>query len=400
MSAPADSDIPFINTTDPAFSFDSPEVAAAQTKSWYAKSPTGPIILRFPEVQELLRDRRLGNDGRALLALSGIFDGPIYDWFVPMIANQSGEDHRRLRSLVNRVFTPRMVNGLRPFIRAQAQRLTDGLASSQACEFVEDFANPLPLAVMARLLGLPTEDYAMFRAWTTDIGLVFSLAHGGDIADRVQTAVVGLSGYADSLIRAKEQAPDDDLLSEMVAAQREEGRVDRDELQNLVVTLVFAAHDTTRHQLSDAMVTFSEHPDQWTLLGRHPELAGQAVEEVFRWHPTAPAIFRTVAEDLDYQGLDLPKGTFITLCVHSAQRDPEVFDGGDRFDITATRPATSLQFGGGPHHCLGAALARAEIGEALPVLAGRLGPPAIAGHVTWRPTVGIHGPNELPLRFG
>ncbi|WP_243726958.1 cytochrome P450 [Actinocrispum wychmicini] len=376
-------------------------VVEAQAKSWYADSPIGLLVLRYAEANALLRDQRLDHNGKRYLEMNGVFDGPIYDWFVPMIVNHDGADHHRLRGLVGKAFTPRMINGLRPFIRAKAQQLTDELASVEVCEFIADFGNPLPLAVMCELLGVPAEDYDTFRVWTTDVGLVFSLAHGGDIRARVEAALVGLTGYVDALMTAKAATPGDDLISALVVAQRDDGRVSRAELANLIVTLVFAAHDSTRHQLANAMVAFARHPEQWDLLAARPELADQAVEEVIRWIPTATTLYRFAAQDFDYQGLHIAKDTFITMCVTIAQRDPRVFADGARFDITAVRPGSALlQFGAGPHHCLGAALARAEMSEALPVLAARLGPPVIDGPLTWRPPIGIHGPNALPLRFG
>jgi cytochrome P450 len=194
--------------------------------------------------------------------------------------------------------------------------------------------------------------------------------------------------------------PGDDLISALVVAQRAEPTVSSDELRNLVVTMVFAAHDTTRLQLANAMVTFSEHPDQWTLLGRRPELANQTVEEVMRWLPSSNAVFRFTAEDFEFRGEVIPSGTMFLVGVQAAQRDPRAFPGGHVFDITASRKSPVLQFGGGPHYCLGAPLARLELGEALPTLAARLAPPSVAGPVTWRPAIGIYGPNELPLRFG
>jgi cytochrome P450 len=405
MAAAADAlpvthDVPFLDVVDPAFDFNSPEMADAQRRSWYAKSPVGILVLRYTEAQELLRDQRLNHNGKGYLEMNGIFEGPIYDWFVPMIVNHDGDDHRRLRSLVNKAFTPRMINNLRPFIRAEAERLAEHLRSVEVCEFVEDFGNPLPLAVMCELLGVPAEDYDTFHLWTTDIGLVFSLVHGGDIAARVETAVTGLYGYVDCLMNDKKTTRGDDLISALLAAQQAEGRVSRDELRNLIVTLVFGAHDNTRHQLANAMVAFAEHREQWTLVAKRPELAPQAVEEVMRWCPSASSVFRFAAEDFDYRGLHIAAGTFLMMCVSTAQRDPRVFHGADSFDITMTRKAAPLQFGGGAHHCLGAALARAELSEALQVLATRLGPPSIAGPVTWRPPTGIYGPNELPLRFG
>jgi cytochrome P450 len=391
--------VPFLNVVDPSFEFTSPDVMAAQAASWYAESPVGLLVLRYAEAQELLRDRRLEPNGKEYLERNGIVDGPIYDWFVSMIINRDEADHRRLRGLVTRAFTPRVISNLRPFVRATAQRLTERLRAVEVCEFVNEFANPLPLTVMCELLGVPAEDYDTFSAWTADIGRIFSLAHGDDVVARVSRAIIGLDGYVDHLISRRESHPTGDLISALVAAYRD-GGVSRDELRNLVVTLVFGAHDNTRHQLSNAMVSFAEHPGQWRLLAERPELADQAVDEVMRWRPSATSLFGFAAEDFDYRGLSIAKGTFIMMCIATAQRDPRVFPGGDSFDIAVPRPAPTLQFGGGPHYCLGAALARAELAEALTVLTGSLEAPSIAGPVTWRPPTGIHGPEMLPLRFG
>lgn len=393
-------DVPFLNVVDPAFDFTSPEAMSAQARSWYADSPIGLLVLRYAEAQELLRDRRLDHNGQGYIEQSGVFDGPIFDWFVPMINNRDGDDHRRLRGLVAKAFVPRIMNDLRPFVRAEAERMAEEMASMEVCDFVDRFADPLPLAVMCKLLGVPSADYDTFRRWTNDIGLVFSMIHGGDIVARVEKAVVGLYGYVSSLIEDKAKNPGDDLISTLVTAQRTEGQVSEEELRNLFVTLVFAAHDTTCHQLSNAMVVFAEHPGQWNLLAERPELAEKAVEEIIRWSPSTPIIYRCAAEDFEYRGLHIEKGTFLTMCAQTAQRDPRVFSNGNTFDITTTSAAQPLLFGAGPHYCIGAPLARVEIGEALPVLAKRLGPPSIAGEVSWRPPTGIHGPNELPLRFG
>jgi len=391
--------MPFLDVVDPAFDFTSPEVLAAQAADWYADSPLGLLVLRYAEAQELLRDRRLDHGGDGYLRRNGITSGPIYDWFVPMIVNHDGADHRRLRGMVGRAFTPHTIDMLRPFIRARAEALADEIAAGGQAEFVDAFANRLPLAVMCELLGVPAEDYDTFSAWTSDIGMVFSLAAGGDTAERVERAVAGLDGYVEALIDEKAKRPADDLISDMVAAWRAEGTVTREELRNLLVTLVFGAHDNTRHQFSNTMVAFAEHPAQWTLLREQPGLAEQAVREAMRWLPSAASVFRRAAEDFEFRGLPVATGTLLTVAVQTAQRDPRAYPGGDAFDITVVRAAPLLQFGAGPHYCLGTALAHAELGEALPVLARRFGPPVIAGEVTWRPAFGIHGPNELPLRF-
>jgi cytochrome P450 len=179
MSTTVFHNVPFLNVVDPEFDFNSPEVAEARARSWYAETPIGLIILRYREAQALLRDHRVYSNGERYMEMNGVTSGPIHDWFVPMISNRSGEELRRLRGLVNKAFTPRMVHGLRPFIRAKAEELTEKLVSAGECEFMADFGNPLPLAVMCELLGVPPEDYDTFRLWTADVGLVFSLAHGG-----------------------------------------------------------------------------------------------------------------------------------------------------------------------------------------------------------------------------
>jgi cytochrome P450 len=332
--------------------------------------------------------------------MNGIVDGPIYDWLVLMISNRRGDDHRRLRGLVNKAFTPRMIDDLRPFIRVTAERLVDHLATIRNCEFVNDFADKLPMAVICRLLGIPSQDFDKFRTWTLDIAHVFSLAHGGDIQARVEAAVVGLNGYVESLIAEKAAAPADDLISALIAAQRDGGRVSAEELGNLLVTLVFAAHDTTRYQLANGMIAFAEHRDQWTLLARCPELTAQAVEEVMRWYPATNCVTRFAMEDLEYRGMRIAQDTSITMCVAAAQRDPRAFHNADAFDISVARQAPPVQFGGGPHHCPGAALARAELTEALSILTQRLGPPSVTGPVTWTPSIGINGPQALSLHFG
>ncbi|MFG2666563.1 cytochrome P450 [Streptomyces sp. NPDC048387] len=176
------------------------------------------------------------------------------------------------------------------------------------------------------------------------------------------------------------------------------GALDTDERSGLVVDLLIAGFNTISHQLSLALIAFSYHPHQWMLLREHPELGEQAVNEVLRYSPTA-TIWRHTAADLYHKGLLIPAGTPVHLSAHAARRDPHACPDGDIFDITRGRPTTLLAFGGGAHYCPGAALARTELAEALTALASRLGPPRITGPVTWRPPVGVSGPETLPLSF-
>ncbi|MEU8657287.1 cytochrome P450 [Actinoplanes philippinensis] len=391
--------MPFLDVIAADFDFTSPEVLAAQDAGWFADTPIGLLVLRHAEAQELLRDRRLDHGGDGYLQRNGIDSGPVYDWWVPMIVNRDGADHRRLRSLVARSFTPRTVDGLRPFVRATVEALADELAGAGETEFVAAFADRLPLAVMSELLGVPAADHDVFSGWSSDIGLIFALAADGSTAARVERAVAGLDGYIDTLIDEKARHPADDLISRMVAAWRDDETVTREELRNLLVTLVFGAHDNTRAQIANTLVSFAEHPAQWTVLRADPGLAARAVDEAMRWRPSAASVFRRAIEDFTFRDLPIPSGTFVTVAVQAAQRDPRAYPGGRTFDITAIREAPLLQFGAGPHYCLGSAMAHAQLEEALPILTRRFGPPEITGRVTWRPALGTHGPDILPVTF-
>jgi hypothetical protein len=258
------------------------------------------------------------------------------------------------------------------------------------------FADPYPARVIAELLGIPDDQFDDFLGWANDMGLGFSPAVAEEL-DRIETALAGLYACCDELVARRRHEPGDDLISALVAAADDGGRLTGDELRIMVSLLVFAGQETTRNQLGLAMTTFAAHPDQWRLLAQRPELAGTAVEEVMRVSPTTPIVGRIATEDFTFQGVDIPAGTHLALLLAAANAEPDTF-GAAPFDITAQRPA-QLTFGGGIHYCLGTWLARIEMREALPILAARLPNIAIAGPFTSRPQAGITGPITLPLRW-
>jgi cytochrome P450 len=316
-----------------------------------------------------------------------------------MIASVGQEDHDRLRPLVIRVFSPKFVESFRPFVRATAERLAGDIAQGpDVCEFVSAFAEPLPALVMCRMLGVPEDDYIHFHHWAHDMGLTFNYAD--EQLPQAEAAVIGLSEYITSMLAARRAHLGDDLVSNLIRAA-DVGALSEAELHNLVLTLVWAAQDTTARQLGRALVAFSEHPDQWTALAGRENLKDQAVEEVCRWTPQARATFRFATEDVVLHGLPIASGSMVSICIVAANRDPRAYSDPDRFDIEADRRPRQLVFGGGMHTCLGAPAARLELSEGLSALARRLGPPSIAGPVTWSPpTAMIHGPHRLPLCFG
>jgi cytochrome P450 len=396
MTLTSGTGVAFFDILDPAFRVDSPEVRAAADASWWARTPIGIAVLRYQECLTLLRDRRLRHGSVDALAAHGITTGLFADWLRTMLLNLEGQAHQRQRRLVNKAFTQRSVDVLRPFMRAKAHELIDGFANNGGCEFMAAFADPYPAGVIAELLGIPTERFEAFLGWATDMGLGFSPAAGA-AQDRIDAAVAGLYSCCDELTRQRRANPGDDLISALITAESDGERLGADELRILVSTLVFAGQDTTRNQLGLAMTTFTQHPEQWRLLARRPELASTAVEELMRVNPTTPVIGRMATEDFTYQGVTIPAGSHVAVFVAAANTEPDTF-GDAPFDITAQR-AAQLTFGGGIHYCLGTWLARTEMCEALPILASRLGDIALAGPVPSRPHIGITGPVTLPLRF-
>jgi cytochrome P450 len=391
-------EIPLLNIVDPAFDPLGPGVFRAQEGAWYARTPLGVAALRYDEVAALLKDRRLRQGAVSHLAVQGITAGPLAEWWSRIILNVEGEAHDRQRRLVRRAFTPRAVEALRPAMRAVAGELVDAFAPAGRCDFMAQFADPYPSRIICALLGVPREEQESFRGWANTLGLAFSFEAAAQL-ERIEVALHGLLVCVDGLLAARRAAPGDDLVSALLGAEDGGDRLTTDELRALLTGLVFAGQDTTRNQLGLGMELFLRHPRQWARLGAEPELAAGAAEEIMRCAPTVPVILRLAEADLEVGGLPVPAGTHLALFVGAANRDPRVFGAApESFDIACARPA-QLTFGGGIHYCLGAPLARAELQEALPILARRLRHPEPDGPATWRPALGITGPQSLPLRF-
>jgi cytochrome P450 len=396
MTPRTDTDVTYLDILDPAFRVNSAEVRAAADANWYARTPIGIAVLRYPECQALLRDRRLRQGAMHMLTAAGVSSGLFADWLRASLLNLEGQPHQRLRRLVSKAFTQRSVDVLRPFMQAKAHELIDSFAGNGGCEFMTAFADPYPAWVIAELLGIPAERFETFLGWATDMGLGFSPAAAAE-QDRIDAAVAGLYACCDELTTLRRENPDDDLIFALITAESDGERLNTEQLRVMVSTLVLGGQDTTRNQLGLAMTTFAEHPEQWRLLAQRPELAATAVEELMRINPTTPVIFREAAEDFTFQGVPIPAGSFVAVFVATANTEPDTF-GEAPFDITATRIG-HLTFGGGIHYCLGTWLARSEMREVLPILASRLGDIALGGPVPSRPHIGITGPVTLPLRF-
>ena len=371
------------------------ELARLRAQNWYATTAIGTAVLRYAEVQTLLSMRELRTPGADFLAAQGITDGPLVDIMCCFLLNADGAAHARVRRIVNAAFTTRRVDGFRPTVAAIADDLIDAMAAREECDFVASFAEPFALRVLYRFVGIPENRQADLQRWTADVGLIFGFSvaeHRGRIGD----ALRNLDLFLDGLIAERRAAPRDDLLSVLVTA---ESLTDA-ELRAMVITLMSAGQGTVQHQLGNAMAAFLAHPDQWRLLAERPDLAADAAEEVVRYCPSALlGVPRMAKVDVQLNDLTLTAGSCVLPVTGSANRDGSVFERPDTLDITRARTG-HLTFGGGIHFCLGAALARLELAEALPRLAARIRDPHSAGPGTWLPpTEAVYGPLSLPIRY-
>ena len=392
--------LPFLDLLDPGFDPAGPQVRAAREQHWCARTPVGLAVLRHAPLSALLSDRRLVQGTHYVLNSQGLTDGPLVEWINTIILTIEGADHTRLRRLYNKAFTPRAVEALRPLMRQVANELVDRFIDAGRVDIMAEFADPYTARIICELIGVPAEWHDRFRGWANDLGLAFTYTAAANLK-RIESALAGLNAATAQLIAAHREHPGDDLLSALIAAESDGDRLNAAELQVTLTGLLFAGQDTTRHQLGRTLELFAAHPDQWALLAERPDLADAAVDEGLRCAPSTTATARIAAADLEVDGVHIPAGTFLTMMLASANTDPAAFGpNADRFDITATRPATALTFGAGIHHCLGSVLAPIEMAEAVKVLAERLGPITLDGEPGHRPALGITGPVSLPVRFG
>jgi cytochrome P450 len=396
MTATVTDGAPYFDIESPDFSIKSGQVHAARERSWYARTNYGLAVLRYDEMSRLLKHPKLRQGSHAWPAHNGITEGPFADWFASWVLNKEGEEHHRLRRLMNPAFSPRLIGGLVPRFQALAGELVDNFSEPGKAEFMAEFAAPYAARVIAIMLGLDEAQWPVIAAESATIGLAMGVALRTELP-LITAALGNLYGYADDVIASRRRDPRDDFVTALVRARDEGDKLSDDELRDGLVLLIFGGFDTTRNQLGLAMQTFIEHPAQWRLLAAHPELGAKAVEEVMRVNPTVTWVSREALEDFTFEGLDIAAGTTVHLFSQSAGTDPRAFpDGG--FDIQAERKP-HFGFGGGAHHCLGHFVARCDMSEALPLLARRLTDPRLDGEAEWLPDSGNTGPVRLPITF-
>ena len=375
-------------------------MAELRSHGWLATSPLGPFVLDRESADLFLRTRSATFPGLKIAELFGIEDGPLFEEMRRNILHRNGDDHRRLRNLVAPAFTPRAADRWRPAMREFLAELWEGVRESGRCDFVTAVARPYPSLTIARVMGAPLADAPRLHEWSEWIQRQFDAASLTNERDRIEQAVVEFYEYAGALLAARREEPGDDLLSTLLAAEAEGDRLSEVETLHLVLNVLIGGVDTTQSQLAHAIRLFAEHPEQWDLLRERPELVPAAVEEVLRYEPITPFTARILHEDVEHRDVLFPAGTVVMVCAFTGNRDLGTETESERFDITAERGRTKpLTFGAGPHFCLGANLARAELQEALAFLAPRLSGLALDGEPQFDSITGIYGLRALPVRF-
>ena len=372
----------------------------ARSQSWLAKNQFGYTVTSYDDCVAVLRDRRFHSAISLLPQMSGVSDEDLMGRQQRSILAMEGPEHARLRRLVAPAFSPKGADRLRPFMRDVVNGLVDAFADAGRCDLVADVCEPYPIPIICELLGAPKEDWKLFSQWATDIFRIFN----GDIANdlvHIRAAGEELDEYVRAMIAERRKDPRDDLLSAMIAAEEEGDRLSTDELVMMTEAVLMAGTDTTRNQLACSVALLVQHPEQWALLRERPELASNAVEETMRHLGAVSGTARIAMEEIELHDVVFPVGTLVMTPLALANMDEAKWPEPERFDITR-EPGGSpqLTFGSGIHYCLGASLARAELQEALPLLARRMPDLELDGPIEWKPsTFGIWGPAKLPLRF-
>jgi cytochrome P450 len=310
--------------------------------------------------------------------------------------NSDPPDHERLRKLVNKAFTARRVEQLRPRITAIAAELLDDMSTRDEVDLLTSFAFPLPITVICELLGVPVADRDEFRAWSATI------VSNTISPDVFQAHATAMTSYFRKMLAARRRAPADDLLSALVAARDDEDRLTEDELLSMAFLLLVAGHETTVNLIGSGMLALLLNPGELDRLRADPSLLGTAVEELLRYvNPVNNATFRFAGEPLEIGGQQISPDEVVLVSLSGANRDPSRYADPDRLDLSRDS-AGHLAFGHGIHYCLGAPLARLEAEIAFGGLLERFGSMTLAvpaDSLRWRPSTLIHGLEALPVRL-
>jgi len=312
--------------------------------------------------------------------------------------------HPRLRGLVAQAFTPRTVLNLEQDIRELSRELLDPLLENGAMDLATDYSGPLPMRVIARMLGLPEADLASFTRWNNAILEMSYTVPGGpgvsEVVTTFQAVTAEMNDYLSVLLAERRRNPQDDLFTRLLFAQLDGEQLSQEEILGFFQLLLLAGSETTTNLVNNAILTLLANPEELALLRESPDLLPSVIEEVLRYRSPLQWMFRIAKRDVELSGQTIPAGKLVLAMIGSANRDPRQFHDPNSF-VPTRDPNPHLAFGHGIHFCLGAALARLEARIALTDLLKRTTDLSLASDSPWPPRRGlhVHGPSSLPVRF-
>lgn len=388
-------------------------------KGWIVMTPAGPLVVGYKQIKAILRNPEWisllssfsmlnqmeegGPDLNKMLeqAQKIIPEVPSTVQMRPNVLSVEGEDHKRLRRLVNSSFTSGNTNRYRDFMREHARNLLENIKKNGNAEMISEFCRPYPVPVICKILGVDDSDWELFDEWADTI---FS-ALDADVESvigrlgEITRAQRELDSYVQDLISKRLDTPEDDLLTDLVQSHYNEDQLTHDELSAMVEAILLAGTDTTRNQLGAILAVLADHPDQYAALKENPSLIPAAVEESLRYISAVRTTGRLASKDQIIDGVFFPAGSTVLLGLHAGGLSEAEYQGYE-FNILRESGCPHLAFGSGAHHCLGASLARAELQEALTAFVELVPAYKLTAPVSWKPlSMGIWGPSKLEIQI-
>jgi cytochrome P450 len=406
MNSPAGSAVPVDDLDLPEFDVRAPEFTAdplgvlrrAREIGPLARSHRGIEVLTYDLISQILLDERFDTAGHEHYRKLGAPDAVLRFVDNGLLLTMERPDHDRVRRVLNRAFTIRRIDQQRSLMGEVGERLLAGFIDEGGCEFVGEFSDAYPMAVLCRLIGVPAEDISSFSHDAHTLHLLGAVPMGPGFP-ALEEAYESLERYVLGLLEQRRDTPTDDFISAMIEAQQIEGKLSESEVVGNLVNLLFAGAGTTKMQLASAVRAFAEF-GVWEDLAATPELIPDALEEVLRFYPVTQFVVRIPLVDAVVGDVLFPKGRRVLLNLMAASRDGHQFPDPDRFDITRDVRHSRLPFGWGVHHCIGHALARTSMTEALQLLTSELTDVLVTSRtVDALPSAMLGGPDQLHITF-
>lgn len=379
---------------------------ATKPVAWF-DAIKGWVLTRHDNVSAVLRDNRFsskrfagGLERESLRGNSAVAE--MFQSRTNAMLSCDAPRHTRLRSLVSKAFTPRAVEAMRPSIAELVDGLINDAQARGPIDIMRDIAGPLPVAVIAVMLGIPPEDRGRFKHWSDDIAAAANVVQGLSDETLVRAAVAyqELTEYFRALVGRLRSGQGEGVLAAMAAAEEQGDKLNEAELYANAVLLLNAGHETTTNLIGNGTLALLQNPDQWKRLLENPELVEDAVEELLRYDSPVQFTSRSALEDVDLGGNHIAAGQVVMVMLGAANRDPEAFPDPDRLDVTRPEARHHVAFGQGPHYCLGAPLARLEGEEVFKALLRRFPGLRLEGETpSYRSNFNLRGLVSLPVAF-